>query len=163
LTASCKLDSYNLFAAQPSTEIDYSTTTSPDFYKDEKITFTCAASGYTDLKTLQLLYEADGDSTTYNTGCISFLHNNDTVWAGLSIPDINTVSGIEEPGVNNAYCNSVGKPEGFSLSVQLTVTDSTLKGNFYCGGFEGGGVGEILSSEVLMEVEGKLLKIIILF
>jgi len=80
----------------------------------------------------------------------------------LSTPDINTVSEIEGPGVSSAYCNSVGKPEGFTFSVQLTVTDPTLRGKFYCRGFEGG-VGEILSSEVSMEVKGELLKLIIVF
>jgi len=58
----------------------------------------------------------------------------------LSTPDITTVSGIEGPTVSNIYCNSVGKPEGFTLSVQLTVTDPTLGGKLYCRGFEGGGV-----------------------
>jgi len=82
---------------------------------------------------------------------------------GLSTPDIITVSGIEGSGVSDAYCNSAGKPEGFTLLVQLTITDSTFRGKFYCRGFEGGGVGEILSSEVSMKVKGKLLKLIILF
>jgi len=81
----------------------------------------------------------------------------------LSIPDITDVPGIEGPGVSNADCDSVGKPEGFTLSVQLTITDSTLKGKFYCRGFEGGGVGEFLSSEVSMEVKGELVKLITIF
>jgi len=142
----------NLSIAQPYTEIDYSTTTFPDFYKDEKITFTCEASGYTDLRTFQLRYEADGDSTVYKNGC-GRSSEDDTVWVSLPTPDIIDVPGIEGPGVSNTYCNSVGKPEGFTLSVQLTVTDSTIRGKFSCRGFEGGGVGEILSSEVSMKVK----------
>jgi len=78
----------------------------------------------------------------------------------LSTPDITAVSGIEGPGVSNAYCTSVGKPEGSTLSVQLNITDSTLKGKFYCRGFEGGGGGEILSSEVSMKVKGECFKLI---
>jgi len=139
----------------------YSTTTLPDFYKDEKITFTCEASGYSDLKTLQLLYEADGDSTIYRSGC-GRSPEDDTIWASLSTPDITDVPGIEGPGVSNAYCDSVSKPEGFTLSIQLTVTDSTIREKFYCRGFEGG-VGEILSSEVSVEVKGEHLKLIVLF
>jgi len=143
-----------LCLAQPSTEIDYSTTSPPDFYKDEEITFRCEASGYTDLKVLQLRYEADGDSEPYRSGCIPS-SENDTVWEGSSTPDIFDFPGIEGPEVSNEYCISVGKPEGFNLTVQLTITDSTPKGKFYCRGFEGGGVGEVLSSEVLMKVKGE--------
>jgi len=148
-----------LFLAQQSTGIDYSTTSSPDFYKDEKITFTCKANGYTDLRIFQLRYEADGDSAVYRSGC-GRSPEDDTVWQGSSTPDINTVSGIEGTGVSNGYCDSDGTPEGFSLTVQLTVTDSTLKGKFYCRGFEGGGVGEVLSSEVSMKVKGEHFKLI---
>jgi len=155
--AICSITYHLISPAQPSTEIDYSTTTSPDFYKDEKITFTCEASGYTDLRTFQLRYEADGDSTIYKSGCAPS-PEDDTVWVSVSTPDIITVSGTEGSGVSDAYCNLVGKPEGFPLSVQFTVTDPTIRGKFYCRGFEGGGVGEVLSSEVSMEVKGELLK-----
>jgi len=106
------------------------------------------------LRTLRLHYETDGDSTIYRSGCGRSPYD-DAMWEGSSTPDITDVSGIEGPGVSNAYCNSVGKPEGFTLSVQLTVTDSTIRGKFYCRGFEGG-VGEILSSEVSMKVKGNI-------
>jgi len=73
--------------------------------------------------------------------------------------DINTVSGTEGPGVSNAECNSVSRPKGLTLSVQLTVTDSTIRGKFYCRGFEGGSVEEIISSTISFKVKGKLLKV----
>jgi len=151
---SIELSCWNyIFLAQPAAKIEYSTAASPDFYKDEKINITCKATGCTDLKNLQLRYEANGDSTVYRSGC-SPSPEDDTVWESSSSPAIITVSGIEGPIVSNAYCASVGKPEGFSFSVQLTATISTLKGNFYCNGFEGG-VGGFRSSEVSMEIKGK--------
>jgi len=103
----------------------------PDFYKDETIAFTCEASSYTVLRSLQLQYEANGDSTIYRSGCTQS-SEDDPVWISLLTSDNNTVSGIEGPGVSHAYCNSVANVEGFMLSVRFTVTDSTLGEKFYC-------------------------------
>jgi len=46
------------------------------------------------------------------------------VWVVLLLPYINAVPGIEGPLVSHAECNSVGRPEGFILVVQFTITDS---------------------------------------
>lgn len=113
----------------------------------------CNASGFTDLRTLRLRYKVDRDSKFHQSGC-GRSPENDAVWVGISTPHIEDVSGIEGPGVSNADCESIGRPEGFSLTVTLMITNPTIRGKFYCRGYEGGGVGEVLSQELSVEVKG---------
>lgn len=142
-----------LCLAQPSTEIDYISPSAPDMYTNEITTITCKASGYADLRNFRLLYKVDGVNAPFRSGC-GRNPEDDTDWEGSSTPGITTAAGIEGPMLSNAYCRAVARAEGFTFSVTLKMTDPTIRGKFYCRGFEGRGVGEVVSQEILVELKG---------
>lgn len=125
------------------------------------ITFTCKASGYTDMRTLRLLYEVDGISQPYRSGC-GRSPDDVTQWEGSSTPDIVTFAGIEGEALTSEYCKSIARSEGFILTVKFVITDRTIGGKFYCRGFEQG-VGELFSREIPVEVKSKHFQAIAVF
>lgn len=144
-------------ARKPSTKIGYSSQSLSNVSTDEvNITFTCKASGYTDMRILQLRYEEDGNSMIYRAGCGQSPEDK-KIWISISSPDISLISGIKRLIIDDKTCNPIGNPKGFTLIVRLNVTDSKLGGRFYCRAFEGrGGVGEVLSETVTLDkIKGK--------
>jgi len=105
------------------------------------------------LRSLQLQYDDEEDNKVYSTGCTRS-SGDDNRWFASSAPDIANVSGIAGLGVSGAQCkNSYSGSYELSFFIRIMITDSTIEGKFSCKGFEGG-VGEISSREVPVEVKG---------